>query len=71
MPLDVKSMEPTQDRTYEGIPARPGRPGNPPAVNGHTTDAYMGNDTYMGIDPRTRDPTEKAQYMGLKDARSN
>lgn len=65
MPLDLNSMDPTQNRTYEGIPALPARPGSSPSVNGDS------NATYMGIDPRTRDATDRAQYMGLKDVRSN
>lgn len=65
MPLNVNSMDSSQNRTYEGISARPERPGNPPVSNG---DSHA---TYMGIDPRTRDTPDKAQYMGLKDARSN
>lgn len=66
MSLNPVSMDSTQNQTYEGIsPRNPSRP----AVNG---DSDPSNDQlYMGIDPRTRDSADKAQYMGLKDARSN
>lgn len=65
---------------YEGISPRAGRPGagnvSPgvgnvsPGVNGDSS-ATANQQLYMGIDPRTRDSVEKAQYMGLKDARSS
>ncbi len=68
MSLNPSSMN-TPQQTYEGISPRnnPGR--NGPAVNGDKPSSE--SSLYMGIDPRTRDSTEKTQYMGLKDARSN
>lgn len=66
MALNPGSMEPTQDRTYEGISSRPqDRSGRQQQQNGDGNGQF-----YMGINPLTRDSTDKAQYMGLKDARS-
>ena len=63
MSLNPGSMDSTQNQTYEGIAPR-----KPPAMNGDSSSSN--SQLYMGIDLRTRDSTDKAQYMGLKDARA-
>jgi len=68
MALDVNSMNPTGNQTYEGIPPRSALP---PRPNDNAGSSSSNQQLYMGIDPRTKNAAEGGHYMGLNEARSN